>query len=106
MAHPDRSVSRRTALRAGAGAAAGLGLLPQLVAPASASASTRAGTADLSFIIDCTSWGARPPSSPVLMRAGTTRKIIVHHTEFPNVTDYSRAQAVHLAHEIQDLHMD
>ncbi|GAA2040725.1 hypothetical protein GCM10009839_48660 [Catenulispora yoronensis] len=107
MAFPDRSVSRRTALRAGVGvtAAAGLGLLPQLAAPASA-ATDATGGADLSFIIDCASWGARPPAAPVTMKSGTTRKIIVHHTDFPNVTDYSRAQAVHLAQEIQDLHMD
>ncbi|MBS2552823.1 N-acetylmuramoyl-L-alanine amidase [Catenulispora sp. NL8] len=112
MPHLDRSVSRRTALRAGVGAtaAAGLGLLPQLAAPASASAnanaSANAGGADLSFVIDCADWGARPPSSPVLMQVGTTRKIIVHHMEFPNVTDYSRAQAIRLAQQCQNLHMD
>ncbi|MEY9913203.1 N-acetyl-anhydromuramyl-L-alanine amidase AmpD [Catenulispora sp. MAP12-49] len=106
MPHLDRPLTRRTALRAGLGAtaAAGLGLLPQLAAPASASAAT--GGADLSFIIDCADWDARPPSSPLVMRVGTTRKIIVHHTEFPNVTDYSRAQAIRLAQEIQNLHMD
>jgi N-acetyl-anhydromuramyl-L-alanine amidase AmpD len=104
MAHPDHPVSRRTALRAGVGVtAAGLGLLPQLAAPASASAD---GGAGLSFIIDCASWSARPPAAPVTMKQRTTRKIIVHHTEFPNVTDYSKAQAIHLAQEIQDLHMD
>ena len=110
MPHLDRPLTRRTALRAGLGAtaAAGLGVLSQLAAPASASAATcaPAGAADLSFIIDCADWGARPPAAPVLMRIGTTRKIIVHHTEFPNVTDYSRAQAIRLAQEIQNLHMD
>lgn len=106
MPHLDRPFTRRTALRAGLGAtaAAGLGILPQLAAPSSASADD--SSVDLSFIIDCAGWDARPSSSPVLMLAGTTRKIIVHHTEFPNVTDYSRAQAVHLAQEIQNLHMD
>jgi N-acetyl-anhydromuramyl-L-alanine amidase AmpD len=109
MPHQDRALTRRTALRAGLGAtaAAGLGILPQLAAPAAASAATASTpAADLSFIIDCAGWNARPPSSPVLMRAGTTRKIIVHHTEFPNVTDYSRAQAIRLAQQIQNLHMD
>jgi N-acetyl-anhydromuramyl-L-alanine amidase AmpD len=111
MPHLDRPVSRRTALRAGvtATAAAGLGLIPQFAAPASASAATGSASGaatDLSFVIDCADWGARPPSAPVLMRVGTTRKIIVHHMDFPNVTDYSRAQAIRLAQQCQDLHMD
>jgi hypothetical protein len=35
-----------------------------------------------------------------------TNKIIVHHMAFPNVTDYSREQAIKLARDCQDLHMD
>jgi N-acetyl-anhydromuramyl-L-alanine amidase AmpD len=103
-----RPLTRRTALRAGFGATAvaGFGVLPQLAAAPKASAADAPGAAGLSSIIDCAGWAARPPSAPVLMRIGTTRKIIVHHTEFPNVTDYSRAQAVRLAQEIQNLHMD
>ncbi|HZM81879.1 MAG TPA: N-acetylmuramoyl-L-alanine amidase [Candidatus Limnocylindrales bacterium] len=58
------------------------------------------------WIIDCDSWGARPPTSPVVLRQGTTRKIIVHHTAYPNTTDYSREQAIWLARDIQRLHQD
>ncbi|MFK3736077.1 peptidoglycan recognition family protein, partial [Streptomyces sp. NPDC088090] len=58
------------------------------------------------WIIDCDTWGARPPSSPIQLTGNTTNKIILHHMAFPNVTDYSRAHAVQLAKDCQDLHMD
>ena len=37
-----------------------------------------------------------------MLSPGTTQKIVVHHTNFPNTTDYSRERAIALAHEIQD----
>src|SRR5256885_749492 len=42
----------------------------------------------------------------LVRRVGTTRKIVVHHTDYPNTTDYSRDQAIWLAKDIQNLHMD
>ncbi|MEV0648812.1 N-acetylmuramoyl-L-alanine amidase [Phytomonospora sp. NPDC050363] len=57
-------------------------------------------------ILGCDAWGARPPSSPLSASAIATNKIIVHHMAFPNVTDYSREQAIKLAKDCQDLHMD
>ncbi|HEY6740540.1 MAG TPA: N-acetylmuramoyl-L-alanine amidase, partial [Actinopolymorphaceae bacterium] len=61
---------------------------------------------DFGRIIDCDAWGARPPSGEPSLSAIPTNKIIVHHMAFPNVTDYSREQAIALARECQDLHMD
>ncbi|TDB94961.1 N-acetylmuramoyl-L-alanine amidase [Micromonospora fluostatini] len=61
------------------------------------------------WIIDCGSWGARPPKPPgVELLEGTTRKIIVHHTGEPahNTTDFSRERAMKLARDIQREHQD
>jgi peptidoglycan hydrolase-like protein with peptidoglycan-binding domain len=58
------------------------------------------------WILDCDGWGARPPTSPPQTSTITTNKILVHHTAYPNSTDYSRDQAVWLARDIQRLHMD
>ncbi|WFE65514.1 peptidoglycan recognition family protein [Micromonospora sp. WMMD714] len=64
------------------------------------------GRVDQPVIANCATWGARPPSSPVSVVASRPNKIIVHHTAFPNSTDYSLAQAYANSREIQDLHMD
>ncbi|MEU7958840.1 peptidoglycan recognition protein family protein [Micromonospora humida] len=64
------------------------------------------GRVDQPVIANCATWGARPPSSPVSVVASRPNKIIVHHTAFPNSTDYSLAHAYANSQEIQDLHMD
>ncbi|KWV32723.1 peptidoglycan recognition protein family protein [Micromonospora rifamycinica] len=64
------------------------------------------GRIDQPVIANCVTWGARPPSSPVSVVGSRPNKIIVHHTAFPNSTDYSLAQAYANSREIQDLHMD
>ncbi|MEV0271874.1 N-acetylmuramoyl-L-alanine amidase [Hamadaea sp. NPDC050747] len=92
--------SRRSLFKGGLVAGAGALL------PLTATTAAYADDASLDFIIDCDEWGARPPSSALVMRTGTTRKIVIHHMAFPNVTDYSREQAIALAHRCQDLHMD
>jgi N-acetyl-anhydromuramyl-L-alanine amidase AmpD len=58
------------------------------------------------WVIDCNEWGARPPSGELPLSAIKTNKIILHHMAFPNVTDYSEAQAIKLAKDCQNLHMD
>ncbi|MBO0782777.1 MAG: N-acetylmuramoyl-L-alanine amidase [Ktedonobacteraceae bacterium] len=57
-------------------------------------------------IIGCDAWGARPPSEPVAVLDTRATKILVHHTAYPNSTDYSLEQAYWLVRDIQNLHMD
>ncbi|MET8123220.1 N-acetylmuramoyl-L-alanine amidase [Micromonospora sp. NPDC005189] len=102
--HVDHyEVDRRTLLRAGLGAATVAVVGSELAFPGTAQAAP--GT-DLDWIISCDEWDARPPKDPLSVSAIATNKIIVHHMAFPNVTDYSREQAVKLAHDCQDLHID
>ncbi|MER5705822.1 N-acetylmuramoyl-L-alanine amidase [Micromonospora sp. NPDC002296] len=99
--HPE--LDRRTLLRAGLGAAAVAVVGTELAFPATAQAESGS---DVDWIISCDEWGARPPSGSLPLSAIATNKIIVHHMAFPNVTDYSRDQAVKLARDCQNLHMD
>jgi len=103
MAHESSEVDRRTLLRASLGLAtvAVVGTELAMASPAAAVPS-----AEFPWIIDCDSWGARPPASTIQLTNNTTNKIILHHMAFPNVTDYSREHAIQLAHDCQDLHMD
>ncbi|KAB1125266.1 N-acetylmuramoyl-L-alanine amidase [Micromonospora sp. AMSO12t] len=99
----NSALDRRTLLRAGLGAATVAVVGSQLALPDAAQADP--GT-DLDWIYSCDEWGARPPADPLAVSAIPTNKIIVHHMAFPNVTDYSEAQAVKLARDCQNLHMD
>ncbi|MER7332921.1 MULTISPECIES: N-acetylmuramoyl-L-alanine amidase [unclassified Micromonospora] len=102
--HLDHSeLDRRTLLRAGLGAATVAVVGSELAFPAAAQADPGA---DLDWIYSCDEWGARPPADPLSVSAIPTNKIIVHHMAFPNVTDYSEAQAIKLARDCQNLHMD
>ena len=103
MTHQRTALHRRTLLKTAAATAVGA----QLVLPGRAQAAAKAGTDPvLDSIIDCAAWAARPAKVPVVLSPGTTQKIVVHHTNFPNTTDLSRERAIALAHEIQDLHLD
>ncbi|HEX6686268.1 MAG TPA: N-acetylmuramoyl-L-alanine amidase [Candidatus Limnocylindrales bacterium] len=99
----SQPMRRRTLLKAGAGAATVAVVGTEL---ATAGAAHAAPSEKFPWIIDGQTWGARPPTSEVVLRAGTTKKIIVHHTAYPNSTDYSREQAIWLARDIQRLHQD
>ncbi|MET9585624.1 N-acetylmuramoyl-L-alanine amidase [Streptomyces sp. NPDC006539] len=99
----EHEVDRRTLFRFGLGGAVAAVVGTELALPAVAQA---APSAEFPWIIDCDSWGARPPSSTIQITGNTTNKIILHHMAFPNVTDYSREHAVQLAQDCQDLHMD
>src|SRR5215207_2118798 len=96
-------LARRTLFKAGVGAASVAVIGTELVA---AQAATAAPSTEFPWIIDCDSWGAKPPTSEIVLRYGTTRKIMVHHTAYPNSTDYSREQAIWLARDIQRLHQE
>ncbi|SFE20231.1 Peptidoglycan-binding (PGRP) domain of peptidoglycan hydrolases-containing protein [Actinacidiphila alni] len=103
MAIHEHEVDRRTLFKVGLGGAVAAVVGTELAFPGAAEA---APSAQFPWIIDCDTWGARPPSSPVQITGNTTNKIILHHMAFPNVTDYSRDHAIQLAKDCQDLHMD
>lgn len=103
MALHEHEVDRRTLFRVGLGTAVAAVVGTELAFSGTAEA---APSAEFPWIIDCDSWGARPPSSTIQITGNTTNKIILHHMAFPNVTDYSREHAVQLAKDCQDLHMD
>ncbi len=99
------TLGRRSLFKVSLGAATVAVLGGELATTGSAQAAVTPD-ADTSFIIGCDDWGARPPSSTIQISTNVTNKIIVHHMAFPNVTDYSRAHALQLARDCQDLHMD
>jgi hypothetical protein len=96
---PDFSLDRRTLLRSAAltGLALGGGLT---LGAGMASAVT------VPTITGCATWGARPPADPLTVLAHKPVRILVHHTDTPNSTDYSQAHAYALARSIQNHHMD
>jgi hypothetical protein len=103
MAIHEHEVDRRTLFKAGLGGAVAAVVGAELAFPSAADATP---SPEFPWIIDCDTWGARPPSSPIQITGNTTNKIILHHMAFPNVTDYSREHALQLARDCQDLHMD
>lgn len=97
------SMSRRNMLRGaaalGAGAAvAGAGLVA--VRPALADAHVAVPEPEIDSTAD---WGANPPGD-LYMNEYPPTYLVVHHTEYPNSEDYSRAQAHYHAKQVQDLH--
>ncbi|MEV6109357.1 N-acetylmuramoyl-L-alanine amidase, partial [Streptomyces sp. NPDC051940] len=99
-------ITRRSALRAGAGAAAVLGVGAGQVAAAGGASATSIDPTDTSFIMSCDDWGARPPAFPLSTRTGSTRRIVVHHMAFPNTMDFSMEAAIACAERVQHIHMD
>jgi N-acetyl-anhydromuramyl-L-alanine amidase AmpD len=117
MTESASGFDRRALIRTGIGVAAATAIGTELALPAAAAAAPApaapAGqghpaspTSIIDFIITCDSWAARPPSTELVMNTGTTQKIMIHHTAYPNSTDYSVNQAIWLARDIQNLHMD
>lgn len=101
-----QGIGRRTVIKTGLGFAVALtagGIEAWRQAP---TAQAAAHFGRVPSIIDCDTWGAKPPSEPVTVLNIRSKKIIVHHTEYPNSTDYSLAHAYWLARDIQHLHMD
>ncbi|MGW5931934.1 peptidoglycan recognition protein family protein [Streptomyces anulatus] len=100
-------ISRRNALRAGAGVAAVAGLgAGQLAGASGASAAAPADPADTAYIMSCDEWGARPPAGELSTRTGSTGRIVVHHMAFPNTADFSMEAAIACAERVQYIHMD
>lgn len=90
-------IDRRRLLALGAGVVGGAATGNLLV-------SAPAGAA-VSDIVDCGTWGARAPSTPIVL-GDRPHKIIVHHMASPNTTDLSQAHAYALARSSQRDHMD
>ena len=86
-----QEIDRRTLFKFGLGAAVAAVVGTELLTEAGADATP---SAKFPWIIDCDSWGARPPYGTIQITGNTTNKIILHHMDFPNVTDYSREHAV------------
>ncbi|GAA3992712.1 hypothetical protein GCM10022247_09850 [Allokutzneria multivorans] len=94
----DSELSRRALLRgvAGAGLVMGAGLCtatPALAVPAPS-------------IVNCAGWSARPAKSTPQLLGHKPTVLIVHQTESPNSTDYSKAHAYSLARSVQNHHMN
>lgn len=119
---PQRRLSRRTLL---IGAAGGLGAAFVLrehmpwwdddaatdrPAPRSAAPSTspsRGAAAGIEPKLHTRAqWDARPPRRPIKVLDVPPKKIVVHHTATPNVSDRSADQAYRLSRNIQNFHMD
>ncbi|HEX6501306.1 MAG TPA: N-acetylmuramoyl-L-alanine amidase [Micromonosporaceae bacterium] len=103
MAFYQHEVDRRTLFKVALGAATAAVVGTELATAEPAGATP---SAEFPWIIDCDTWGARPPASPIRITGNTTNKIILHHMAFPNVADYSREHAMQLARDCQHLHMD
>ncbi|MGW8761835.1 peptidoglycan recognition protein family protein [Streptomyces sp. NPDC055815] len=99
MTPVDQPMPTRRSLLAG-----GLALGASAVLPLGAAGPAHA--ADGPAVADTAAWGARPASSPVRVLPTPPQKIIVHHTDSPNTTDYSQAQAFQIARSMQNWAMD
>ncbi|MGH8793050.1 MAG: peptidoglycan recognition protein family protein [Stackebrandtia sp.] len=51
-------------------------------------------------------WGANPDDGSLYMHDFAPSYLVVHHTTYPNTTDYSREQAHAHAREVQRLHQE
>ncbi|GCE28347.1 hypothetical protein KDA_38310 [Dictyobacter alpinus] len=103
---PER-LKRRTMLKLGAGLITTFTLGGTEVWRLAHSPQTaHAAAAATPSIISCATWGARPPDVPVKVLNISAKEILIHHTVFPNTTNYTLAQAYKLARQIQNFHMD
>lgn len=94
----DRSFDRRTLLQTFAVASLAVSTAAWETVPAfGATAPT---------ISSCTAWNARPSTEPVVKLSQRPVRILVHHTDTPNSTDYTQAHAFALSRSIQNHHID
>lgn len=95
MSAIDRRRFLRGAMIVGTALAAGSIDLDQVTAAEAKRAPTIAG---------CSRWGAAPATSAITVLEHPPNRIIVHHTDTPNVADRSAAHAFELARAIQRSH--
>lgn len=115
----SNSLNRRTFLKASLGVGTSVVIAgTELRFPAGADAAPAAGInaappapVDIQAvttpeIYGCDAWGARQPTEPITVLASKPVKVIVHHTDTANSTDYSLAHAFSLSRAIQNYHID
>jgi hypothetical protein len=95
----DFIIDRRTLLRSVALTGVALGGV-------ALGAGSAAAAVTVPAIASCATWGARQPSDPLTVLPHKPVRILIHHTDTPNSTDYSQAHAYALARSIQNDHMD
>ncbi|MEV0650490.1 peptidoglycan recognition family protein [Phytomonospora sp. NPDC050363] len=100
----DKSGATRRTVLTGVTGLAAAATIPLVAATASAGDGFSA--VDQPRVYSCDEWGARPPNGTPVIVQSRPNKIIVHHTAFPNTTDYSLDYAFQNSRDIQDLHMD
>ncbi|MGP3979564.1 peptidoglycan recognition protein family protein [Streptomyces sp. KR80] len=110
--HLDRRAVLRGGLAASAAGALGLGTAgaASAVAPHTAArtrSAARTKAAPQPRIYTTAEWGARPPSSDIVILDHVPTYVVVHHTVNPgNSNDYSLKHAKKICRDIQNLHMD
>lgn len=102
---------RRALLRGGlslsAAGALGLGTVAEAAASPARKRAAGAARADEPRILTNAEWGARKPSSPIVVLDRVPAYIVVHHTYEPgNSEDYSLEHAKAICRQIQNFHMD
>jgi N-acetyl-anhydromuramyl-L-alanine amidase AmpD len=101
----DYPMGRRAVLHGGLGLAVA-GAFGVFRATPALSVDTPTLTVATPTIAGTSTWGARPPRSPVTVLSTRPTMVIVHHTAGSNSTNYSQAHAFALARGIQNYHMD
>jgi hypothetical protein len=97
----DCNVSRRTLLKTTLGVGTGLVLgASGLLVPDTTLAIGQP------TIYTTGDWNARPPSQAIDVIGSRPNKILIHHTTWPNTSDFSKAHAFAMARSIQNHHMD
>ncbi|GIV97552.1 MAG: N-acetylmuramoyl-L-alanine amidase [Herpetosiphonaceae bacterium] len=102
MCHSCDSPSRRSFLKTvlGIGTIVLIGGIDRHFAPVANA------TVSAPSIVGCSTWGAQSPKQPITVLSSRPTKIIVHHTDTANTTDYSLSQAYQLARNIQQWHFN
>lgn len=67
---------------------------------------TAAGAVTSPTIASCDTWGAAPARDSITVLSQRPTKILVHHTDSSNSTDYSQAHAFAVARSIQQTHFN
>lgn len=103
----NTTTSRRELLARGLGSGAALllaGCGVQVTPPAPRRLNTLAVAQP--SVLGCDAWKAVPPKEAVTVLGARPTRIIVHHTDTPNTSDTSLAQAQSLARSIQAYHIN
>src|SRR5947207_471046 len=109
----DSDLGRRSVLKGigGLGIAIGAGAAGSLFVPGSALAAEDTADAAVSpdavkvpTIYSDAQWGAKPPHGSLTTLNHRAKYILVHHMDYPNSTDYSKAHAFDVARRCQADH--